>query len=159
MGRNKSYVMGCAWALCAPMAHAACQVDAVDLKGDWGTARFAIDVADDDAERARGLMFVEQMPMMSGMLFVYEAPQFASFWMRNTLIPLDMIFVDITGEVQHVHANAIPHDETPIPGGEDIFAVLEVNGGMAERLGISPGTVMRHPAFDASEAAWPCAGE
>ncbi|MEL7212228.1 MAG: DUF192 domain-containing protein [Pseudomonadota bacterium] len=138
------------------MAHGACQTDAVDLKGDWGQARFTIEVADDPEERGQGLMFVEEMPMMAGMLFVYERPQTASFWMRNTLIPLDMIFADITGTVQHVHVNAVPHDETPVLGGDDIYAVLEVNGGMADRLGIAPGTVMRHPSFTSDEAAWPC---
>ncbi|WP_224823575.1 DUF192 domain-containing protein [Cognatishimia sp. MH4019] len=159
MGRHKPLLIALFFTFVAGMAHGACQNDAVDLKGDWGQARFVIEVADEPEERGRGLMFVEEMPMMAGMLFVYERPQTASFWMRNTLIPLDMIFADISGTVQHVHANAIPHDETPILGGDNIYAVLEVNGGMAERLGIVPGTVMRHPAFAAQEAAWPCAAE
>lgn len=156
MGCCQSVVAGFAVALWASVAQAMCQEDRIDLKGDWGQAQFSIDVADDANERGRGLMFVEEMPAMSGMLFIYESPGSVSFWMKNTLIPLDMIFADINGIVRHVHANAIPHDETPIPGGTDIYAVLEINGGMAGRLGIAPGTVLRHPAFDSAEAAWPC---
>lgn len=156
MGCCKPLLTAGVIALFATKAIASCQEDTVDLKGEWGQARFSIALADDAEERGRGLMFVEDMPMMSGMLFVYERPQTASFWMKNTLIPLDMIFLDATGVVRHVHSNAIPHDETPILGGSDILAVLEVNGGMSEQLGISPGTVMRHPAFGAEGAAWPC---
>ncbi len=76
------------------------------------------------------------MAKSAGMLFLYEQPQRAVFWMKNTLIPLDMIFADATGVVRHVHANAIPHDETGIDGGADILAILEINGGLAARLGI-----------------------
>ncbi len=90
------------------------------------------------------------------MLFVYDRPQSVSFWMRNTLIPLDMIFADETGLVRRVHSNAIPLDETPIFGGSQILAVLEINGGLAEQFGISAGTLLQHPAFDQSTAAWPC---
>jgi len=75
--------------------------------------------------------------------------------MRNTLIPLDMIFLDARGRVAHVHANARPLDETPISGGPGVQAVLEINGGFAARLGIAPGTEMLHPLFGA-DAAWPC---
>lgn len=126
------------------------------MRGDWGRASFAIDLADDAEERARGLMFVEQMAAMKGMLFVYERPQPVSFWMRNTLIPLDMIFLDETGTVAGIHENAQPLDETPIPGGDGILAVLELNGGMAARLGIDEGSELRHSALPQDDAAWPC---
>lgn len=137
------------------MARAGCAADTVTLKGDFGQARFAVAVADDAAGRAKGLMNVPQMPTMTGMLFVYEEPQVASFWMRNTLIPLDMIFADETGVVQSVHAKAVPLDETPIFGGEAIKYVLEINGGLAGRLGIAPGAVMQHPAIG-PDPALPC---
>lgn len=139
-----------------PVAAASCNPDAVQLKGDWGQARFAVEVADDATERARGLMDRTHLPTGSGMLFVYDRPQPVAFWMRNTLISLDMIFLDDTGTVRRVHHRAVPLDETPIEGGQDIFAVLEINGGLAERVGIAEGTVMQHPAFAASGAAWPC---
>lgn len=133
----------------------ACRDTRVALKGDWGKAEFRVDVADDAAERSQGLMFVETMPRDKGMLFLYETPQHATFWMRNTLISLDMIFVGPDGVVQHVHENAIPKDETVIDGGRGIVAVLEINGGLAAQFGIAPGDVLRHPFFGA-EAAWPC---
>ena len=134
---------------------AACSDAQVFLRGDWGQARFSVEVADDANERAQGLMFREHIASSAGMLFVYERPQPVSFWMRNTLIPLDMIFIDRAGVVKRVHSNAVPLDETPIPGGNDIFAVLEINGGLAEQMGIVVGSELRHPAFGA-EAAWPC---
>jgi hypothetical protein len=134
---------------------AECSADAVWLRGDWGEARFRVAVADTPDERAQGLMFVEEMGRFEGMLFVYERPQRVSFWMKNTLIPLDMIFADARGVVRRVHENAQPGDLTPIPGGDAIRFVLEVNGGMARTMGIGPGTELRHPALGAG-AAWPC---
>lgn len=138
-------------------AEAACAPDRVELQGPWGQAAFDVELADDDAERGRGLMFRESLPQQAGMLFIYDRPESVAFWMRNTLIPLDMIFADKTGLVRKVHSNAVPLDETPIFGGNDILAVLEINGGLAERFGIAAGTLIRHPAFDQSTAAWPCA--
>jgi uncharacterized membrane protein (UPF0127 family) len=140
----------------AGTALAGCAADVVELKGPRGVARFSVELADTDAERSRGLMFRERMAASAGMLFVYDRPGRAVFWMKNTLIPLDMVFADATGTVQRVHSNAVPHDETPIDGGDGILAVLEINGGLARRLGIGPGTVMRHPAFAEGAAAWPC---
>ncbi|TRD23621.1 DUF192 domain-containing protein [Palleronia caenipelagi] len=137
----------------------ACAPETVELRGDWGAARFAVTLADTPDERARGLMFVEDMPLSEGMLFVYERTGPVSFWMRNTLIPLDMVFVSEKGVVQYVHENAIPGDETPIFGGANIRVVLEINGGLADQLGIKPGTQIRHPALDQDLAAWPCAAE
>lgn len=133
-----------------------CRTDSVHLKGDWGQVRFSVELADSARERSRGLMHRETMPRMSGMLFVYPFPQRVAFWMRNTLIPLDMIFMDRSGTVTRVHHNAVPLDETPIPGGDNIKFVLEVNGGMAQQLGIDVGSQMRHPSVPQSKAAWPC---
>jgi len=141
--------------LLASSATAACNDDQVLLRGDWGTARFSVEVADDDAERAQGLMNRENLASAAGMLFWYETPSAPAFWMRNTLIPLDMIFLDPQGRVVHVHENARPLDETPISGGPGVQAVLEINGGFAGRLGIAPGTELQHSLFG-SDAAWPC---
>jgi uncharacterized membrane protein (UPF0127 family) len=77
--------------------------------------------------------------------------------MKNTLIPLDMIFADERGVVTSVHANAVPHDLTTIDGGEGVRFVLEINGGLAKRLGIVPGSEMRHPAIDVP--VWACDAE
>ncbi len=138
------------------VASAACRDGQLELRGDFGTVRFRVALADSPQERAQGLMHVPQMPRMSGMLFVYERPQSVSFWMENTLIPLDMIFADETGVVRRIHENAIPLDRTPIPGGDGIQYVLEINGGMAATLGLSEGDEMRHPAIAQADAAWPC---
>lgn len=144
-----------ALALSASAARAACDADTVTIVGDFGRAHFNVTVADDDAERSRGLMFVEDMPTMTGMLFVYEGPRRASFWMRNTLIPLDMLFADPAGRITRIHPEAIPLDETPIDGGDGVQYVLEINGGLADRLGIAEGDVMQHPAMG-PDAALPC---
>ena len=145
--------------LSAAAAAADCEPGRVDLRGDWGQASFAVELADDPAERARGLMHRERLATGRGMLFVYEEPRRASFWMRNTLIPLDMIFLDPEGRVTRIHENAVPLDETPIDGGDNVLAVLEINGGLARRIGIDEGTQMRHPALDRSIAVWPCEPE
>ena len=145
------------WAALLPtLAGAACAPDSVEVRGPAGMARFTVEVADDGAERAQGLMFRESMPRSSGMLFVYEAPQRASFWMKNTLIPLDMIFADETGRVTRVHSNAVPGDTTPIDGGKGVRFVLEINGGLAARMGIAEGSELRHPAIPQATAVWPC---
>ncbi|KAE9631731.1 DUF192 domain-containing protein [Parasedimentitalea maritima] len=138
------------------LTHAQCKADRVDLRGDWGQASFSIEIADDNEERARGLMFRENMPRGAGMLFVYEYPQRASFWMKNTLIPLDIIFTDESGVVTHVHSDAVPGDLTPIPGGDNVLAVLEINAGLTALYGISVGTEMRHSVFSPGGGKWPC---
>lgn len=140
---------------CAGPVFADCDAGRVDLRGDWGMARFSVEVADDPNERSVGLMRRELMPRSAGMFFVYEQPQRAVFWMKNTLIPLDMIFMDETGVVTRVHENAVPLDLTGIEGGDGVQFVLEINGGLAGRLGISEGSELRHPSLGGG-AAWSC---
>ncbi len=140
-------------------AFAACSEAQVDLRGDWGTARFTVEVADEPAERSLGLMNREKMATNAGMLFLYDYPQRVAFWMENTLIPLDMLFLSEDGTVQHIHENAVPLDRSLIPGGDGILAVLEVNGGMTKMLGIGVGSQLRHPMLDQTLAAWPCDGD
>jgi len=140
----------------AALAETECASDRVDLRWQGGGETFAVELADDPEERARGLMFRETMDPAAGMLFVYESPRRAQFWMKNTLIPLDMIFADGSGLVTHVHSNAIPGDLTPIDGGPGVVFVLEINGGLAASLGIAPGAELRHPAILSTTAVWPC---
>jgi hypothetical protein len=140
-------------------AAVACTPDVADIRQGDSRLRFTVEVADDAAERARGLMFRESLPRFGGMLFVYEEPQPVSFWMKNTLIPLDMLFFDATGRLVHVHENAVPGDLTAIPGGDAIRFVLEINGGTASALGLAPGAELRHPAVDDDLAAWACPAE
>lgn len=121
-----------------------------------------VEIADDPAERAQGLMFRRSLAPQHGMLFIYDTPQPSSFWMRNTLIPLDIIFMDATGRIRRIHENARPLDETPIPGaavGDPDplrLMVLEIGGGEAARLGLAVGQAMAHPALDPKTAAISC---
>lgn len=142
--------------LTAGAVAAACRLDVTEVRGQGGVARFTVEVADDAAERAQGLMHREKMASSAGMLFVYPTPLHARFWMRNTLIPLDMIFADPTGVVTAVHENAVPLDETGIDGGPGVQFVLEINGWLARALGIAPGSVLRHPLIAQERAAWAC---
>lgn len=134
----------------------ACSADRLDLRWDGGKASFSVEVADTPDTRQKGLMFREKLALSAGMLFVYDTPRRASFWMKNTLIPLDIIFADDTGRVTKVHANAVPGDRSSIDGGKNVRFILEVNGGLARRLGIGPGAEFRHPSIAADSAVWPC---
>lgn len=162
MGRLRASLTAPVWALglclglSLPAVAAECRPNQVDLRGNWGQTSFKVEIADDEAERAQGLMFRESLARGAGMLFVYPKPQRAAFWMKNTLIPLDIIFLDQTGQVIRIQANAVPGDLTPLPGGDNVFAVLEINGGLAARYGISVGTEMRHKVFSKTSPIWPC---
>lgn len=133
-----------------------CQEDQVEFRGPDGSTTFSVEVADTAETRARGLMFRTNISDDHGMLFVYPRQRPVAFWMKNTFIPLDMIFVDDTGTVKSVHANAIPHDTTAIPSGAPVQYVVEVNAGIAAAAGITPGAEMRHPVIDPARAVWQC---
>ena len=137
------------------IATAGCTDSIVEIKSAHAHIRLNVEVADSAEERAIGLMHRQSMPHNSGMWFIYETPRTVAFWMRNTLIPLDIIFVDQHGEVQKIHMNALPMDETPIPGGDNIQFVLEVNAGLSERYGLGAGDFIRHPSIK-QDPAWPC---
>ncbi|CAN5208539.1 DUF192 domain-containing protein [soil metagenome] len=109
--------------------------------------RFEVDLATNDAERSRGLMFRKELGAFEGMLFDFHQEMQVSFWMKNTLIPLDMVFIAADGTVKHVHANAVPHSTVSIPSLYPVRSVLEINGGSAALLGIKPGDTVKHPIF------------
>lgn len=139
-----------------PALAAECAPDQVDLRDADTQLRFQVEVMDTAESREQGLMFRESLPKFSSMLFVYETPQPVAFWMKNTLIPLDMLFFNAEGRLERIKSNAQPHDETPVFGGNAIQYVLEINGGLAAELGIEPGAEIRHPAL--TGAAWSCNG-
>jgi uncharacterized membrane protein (UPF0127 family) len=143
--------------LAAGPSGAACAPDAVELRWTGGQARFSVEIADTAALREHGLMARNHLAASAGMLFVYQAPEHAFYWMKNTLIPLDIVFADQTGRVTVVHPDAIPGDLTPIDGGEGVQYVLEINGGLAARMGIAPGAELRAAAVNPAKAAWRCA--
>ena len=158
---SRNFVAGALWALLVPgmaLAQAACREDTIHLRGEWGQALFRVEVVDTEAERAQGLMHRQSLSPSAGMLFVFQKTAPVTFWMENTLIPLDMLFVDEAGRVQHIHHQAQPLDRTPIHSQGDVRYVLEVNGGMAEAMGIVAGTEVRHPSILQVGAVWSCEG-
>lgn len=157
MGRFRQGVIAVLLVLASGPALAECDPAMVELRSAQGVAQFHVEIAMTPQERAIGLMNREKMAASAGMLFVFQKPVHAQFWMKNTLIPLDMIFADRSGKVTAVHENAVPQDLTPIDGGEGVAFVLEINGGLAGRLGIGPGAELRHPDVDQTKAAWSCA--
>jgi uncharacterized membrane protein (UPF0127 family) len=154
--RSSELALALTLALAGAAQAADCAPDVVDLRDGGNSLRFHVEVMDTEQGREKGLMFRESMPKFSGMLFVYDRPQPVAFWMKNTLIPLDMLFFDGEGKLVRVKSEAQPHDETPVVGGDAIQYVLEINGGLSETLGIAPGAEIRNPAVKG--AAWSCAG-
>jgi uncharacterized membrane protein (UPF0127 family) len=116
----------------------------VELRGDWGKARFQVAIADTPQARARGLMFVEEMPQRGHALRLPDE-RVRTFWMRNTLISLDILYFDATGAWVSAAENAVPLDETTLPSDGPAQYVLEINAGLVARFGMGEGTVIRHP--------------
>lgn len=100
------------------------------------THRFNVEVARTDAEQDRGLMFRTSLPGDGGMIFPFKKPRIGSFWMKNTLIPLDMIFIRADGSIDRIAENTIPESLEPVVSGGEVSAVLELAGGTAARLGL-----------------------
>lgn len=125
----------------APAVHPQSGLPVVPLTITHGGKKlaFRVEVARSGQEQAKGLMFRTAMGADEGMIFPMEPPRGASFWMRNTVIPLDIIFVGVDGRISNIAANAIPYDETPLSSVGEVKAVLELNGGRAAQLGIAPG--------------------
>lgn len=107
------------------------------------TLPFAVELAETPQQQERGLMFRTQLADDSGMLFIFPRERVASFWMRDTVIPLDMLFVRRDGTIESIAADTVPYDLAPHASGEPVIAVLELRGGLAAEQGIEPGdTVM-----------------
>ncbi len=104
-----------------------------------GVRRFRVEVAETEASRERGLMYRKSLAPDRGMLFDFKTPQPVAFWMKNTLIPLDMLFIAPDGRIIAIARNAVPYSDTPIPSGGDVLGVLEIRGGRAAEIGIEPG--------------------
>ena len=109
--------------------------------------RYEVEVADTPQERARGLMFRRSLDPRAGMLFDFGRDEIARMWMKNTFIPLDMVFADRDGTVRGIARDARPRSVDTISSRIPVRAVLELNGGEAERIGLAPGDRIRHPVF------------
>jgi uncharacterized protein len=114
---------------------------------------FKVWIADNEQSRERGLMFVRALPANRGMLFLFERPHFAAFWMKNTYLSLDIVFIDAQGIVVNIARNAEPLSLTPIPAAAPVIGVLELLAGTTEKMGLKAGDRVLHPAFKSVAAA------
>jgi uncharacterized membrane protein (UPF0127 family) len=133
----------------------ACRIGAaaaqpLTIHAGGSTYKFEVELATTPAEREQGLMFRKSMAPNAGMLFLYPGEQQVAFWMKNTLIPLDMLFLKADGSIARIAHDAVPFDETPIPSNSAVKAVLEVNGGTAASLGIKEGDKVDYPTAPAN---------
>ena len=145
---------GLAVALVATPARAELQSfqrDELTIESAAGTHRFAVEVAVTPEQRGQGLMFRERLPAEAGMLFLYPAEQMISMWMKNTLIPLDMLFIAKDGRIVHIAERAVPGSLATISSGQPARAVLELNGGTAARLNIAPGDRVLYETFGTAD--------
>lgn len=109
-----------------------------------------VEMAVSDQAEEMGLMFRTSMPKNAGMMFFFDKEDIRAFWMKNTLIPLDMIFIRKDGTIVNIHQKAVPYDETPIHSQAPANAVLEINGGRAAELGLKAGDVVHYAFFENS---------
>lgn len=112
-----------------------------------GPHRFTVEVAETPTQMEQGLMFRRSLPENAGMLFDFKQPTMATMWMRNTLIPLDMLFVDVQGRIVNIHERAVPESDNVIAAAAPVRYVIELNGGTAARLGIAPGDQVESALF------------
>lgn len=109
--------------------------------------RFRLEVAKTPEQLEQGLMFRTELDPDSGMIFIFPEPQAIQMWMKNTLIPLDMLFINAEGVISHIHPNAKPQDLTPISSGGEVVAAVELAGGRAAALGIIEGSRIASPSL------------
>lgn len=123
----------------------------LSIETESGVQSFNIEIADDRDEISYGLMNRESLAADAGMLFDFENPREPSMWMKNTLIPLDMLFITSDGTIQMIARNAVPGSLRTISPGMPVKGVLEINGGRAAELGIMPGDRVDHAIFTADD--------
>jgi uncharacterized membrane protein (UPF0127 family) len=125
----------------------AADMQTLEIVTNNGVHSFSVEVMANDADRAKGLMFRRELPDGQGMLFDFDRDQDIAMWMKNTYIPLDMIFIRGDGTIRRIAENTTPLSETTIPSGGPVRGVLEVIGGTARKFGIKPGDRVAHPIF------------
>ena len=138
----------CFLAFAATAEDAFLRTETVAVETATGTTRFTAEIADTDALRAKGLMFRRSLAPDRAMLFDFGEPRLVSMWMKNTYIPLDMVFIRADGTVAGVARDTKPHALDVIGVDEPILGVLEVAAGTAARIGLEPGDKVRHPMFE-----------
>ena len=125
----------------------AANVQPLEIVTKTGVHVFSVEMATTEEEKTTGLMYRKELADGKGMLFDFSPEQEVSMWMKNTYIPLDMIFVSRKGRVVSIARNATPMSEAIISSGKPAYAVIEVNAGVADKLGIAAGDAVRHPIF------------
>ncbi len=120
----------------------------LEIVSKTGIHVFSVEIADTEAAREKGLMFRKKLPEGQGMLFDFHREQDVTFWMQNTYIPLDIIFIRANGEILRIAENTEPLSTKLIPSDGPVLAVLEVIGGTASKFGIAPGDRIAHPIFN-----------
>jgi uncharacterized protein len=118
------------------------------INTDNASYDFNIELAIDDSHREYGLMFRTEMPEMNGMLFIYDEMRNVSMWMKNTFISLDIVFIDEVGKITNIAESQQPRSLSLIRSGGEVKAVLELNGGLAKKLGIEVGDQINYPIFE-----------
>ena len=126
----------------------AAQFKSLEIVSKGAVHVFSVEIADSQAEREKGLMFRKHLPDGQGMLFDFDGEQDIAMWMKNTYIPLDMIFIRGDGSIARIAENTTPMSTAIIPSVTPVRAVLEVAGGTAARLGITPGDRVAFPIFN-----------
>lgn len=149
--------LGIALAVSTPLA--AWSAETLVIQSESGEHTFQVDVVDTFATRAQGLMNVPELAPDAGMLFDFKETRPVAFWMENTLIPLDMLFIEADGTILNIHAEAIPGDRTSIPSAGPVQFVLEIPGGRAAELGIEAGDKVEHERIMAEAPEMPAAAE
>ena len=125
-------------------AIAAAPLRELQIDTSSGTHVFKVEIARTEPEREKGLMFRRAMPQDHGMLFVYQTEEPVVFWMKNTYLPLDMLFIDHTGHIVSIKHDAKPLDESLIPSGAPSENVLELNAGVANAIGAKVGDAVHY---------------
>lgn len=145
--RTAPNLLAAALVLLAATAAFAFQKSSLEIASKSGTHRFEIELAISPQEQELGLQFRKELPEGQGMLFDFGREETASFWMKNTFVPLDIIFIRGNGEIAHIAENAVPLSLDLIPSGGPARAVLEVIGGTSRKLGLAAGDRVSHPIF------------
>lgn len=130
-----------------PAEAAPAAVEALEITSSTGVVTFEVEVARTDEQRTTGLMYRKSLGERAGMLFDFKVDQPVYMWMKNTLIPLDMLFIRADGSIARIAAMTTPLSTETISSGEPVRAVLEIAGGQARKLGIKPGDRVAHPLF------------
>lgn len=147
----RSAAVAAVLALSLPLVACTADDTQLSIQSETGEHRFTVEVVDTPESRARGLMYVQELADDAGMLFDFKEQRPVSFWMRNTYIPLDMLFIESDGTVLNIHVNARPHDTTGIPSAGPVQFVLEIPGGRSVELGIKAGDQVTHPRITAAQ--------